>query len=132
MGLTLWPANPPPVPRPLHVPQFFITTAVTSWLDNKHVVFGKVESGADVVRAVENMGSQSGKTKKPIVITACGELSQGSGSSSSSAGAAAAQQSSSSSASGRGNSSASARESEGSPKKKQKEGGASGKVDMFS
>jgi len=32
--------------------QFFITTAETSWLNGKHVVFGKVASGKDVVKAV--------------------------------------------------------------------------------
>merc|ERR1711964_409808 len=42
--------------------QFFITTAVTSWLDNKHVVFGKVVQGVDVVQACEKVGSRSGKT----------------------------------------------------------------------
>merc|ERR1712070_96831 len=49
--------------------QFFITTAVTTWLDGKHVVFGRVVKGADVVRAVEAMGSESGKPKRPITIT---------------------------------------------------------------
>jgi hypothetical protein len=41
--------------------QFFITTVVTSWLDGKHVVFGKVLEGMDVVRAVEAVGSDSGE-----------------------------------------------------------------------
>jgi cyclophilin family peptidyl-prolyl cis-trans isomerase len=54
--------------------QFFITTAVTSWLDGKHVVFGKVVEGMEVVRAVENVGSQSGKTSKRCVIENCGVL----------------------------------------------------------
>ena len=34
------------------------------WLDGKHVVFGKVIEGIDVVKAVEAIGSQSGKTTK--------------------------------------------------------------------
>lgn len=54
--------------------QFFITSAKTSWLDGKHVVFGKVVEGMDVVRKLEAMGSQSGKTSKKIVITDCGEM----------------------------------------------------------
>ena len=54
--------------------QFFICTAVTSWLDGKHVVFGEVVHGMDVVRKVESFGSNSGKTKKKIVIANCGQL----------------------------------------------------------
>ncbi|KAK9900920.1 hypothetical protein P389DRAFT_166426 [Cystobasidium minutum MCA 4210] len=53
--------------------QFFITTVPCPWLDGKHVVFGKVVSGQDVVKAVEAEGSQSGKTKSQITITDCGE-----------------------------------------------------------
>ncbi|GAX77984.1 hypothetical protein CEUSTIGMA_g5426.t1 [Chlamydomonas eustigma] len=55
--------------------QFFVTTVVTSWLDGKHVVFGKVLEGMDVVKAVEALGSQSGKTSKKIVIADCGQIS---------------------------------------------------------
>merc|ERR1712187_185535 len=54
--------------------QFFITTAITSWLDGKHVVFGEVIEGMDVVRSVESMGSQSGKPRRPILIQNCGEV----------------------------------------------------------
>ncbi|XP_076752176.1 peptidyl-prolyl cis-trans isomerase [Xylocopa sonorina] len=54
--------------------QFFITSAKTSWLDGKHVVFGKVVEGMDVVKKLESMGSQSGKTSKKIIIADCGEL----------------------------------------------------------
>jgi cyclophilin family peptidyl-prolyl cis-trans isomerase len=54
--------------------QFFITTAVTAWLDGKHVVFGEVVEGMDVVRAVEKIGSGSGKTAAEVLITDCGQL----------------------------------------------------------
>ncbi|MFE6618199.1 peptidylprolyl isomerase [Streptomyces sp. NPDC008086] len=52
--------------------QFFITTVVTPWLDGKHVVFGEVVEGEDVVKAVEALGSRSGSTSEKIVIDDCG------------------------------------------------------------
>ncbi|CAD5212161.1 unnamed protein product [Bursaphelenchus okinawaensis] len=54
--------------------QFFITTVKTEWLDGKHVVFGKVLEGQDVVKKLETHGSQSGKTSKPCAIADCGQL----------------------------------------------------------
>ena len=54
--------------------QFFICTAKTSWLDGKHVVFGSVVEGMDVIQKVESFGSQSGKTSKKIVVADCGQL----------------------------------------------------------
>jgi len=54
--------------------QFFICTVKTTWLDGKHVVFGSVTSGMDVVQKVESFGSQSGKTSKEITITNSGQL----------------------------------------------------------
>ncbi|KII72448.1 Peptidyl-prolyl cis-trans isomerase [Thelohanellus kitauei] len=54
--------------------QFFICTAVTSWLDNKHVVFGKVVEGMDVLKQMEEVGSSSGKTRMDVVIEDCGQL----------------------------------------------------------
>ena len=54
--------------------QFFICTAKTTWLDGKHVVFGKVVEGMDVVKMIESFGSQSGATKKKIVIANSGQL----------------------------------------------------------
>ncbi|KAF5752029.1 Peptidyl-prolyl cis-trans isomerase [Tripterygium wilfordii] len=55
--------------------QFFICTAKTEWLDGKHVVFGKVVEGMDVVKAAEKVGSGSGKVSKPVVIADSGQLS---------------------------------------------------------
>ncbi|KAJ1939165.1 cytochrome P450 cyp2, partial [Linderina macrospora] len=54
--------------------QFFITTVTTSWLDGKHVVFGKVTSGMDVVKKVEGLGSQTGRTSAQVKITKSGQL----------------------------------------------------------
>ena len=54
--------------------QFFLCTATTEWLDGKHVVFGKVVEGMDVVTAVEKVGSESGKTSKSVVVSASGQL----------------------------------------------------------
>ncbi|MBP0455471.1 peptidylprolyl isomerase [Kitasatospora sp. RG8] len=52
--------------------QFFITTIVTDWLDNKHVVFGEVVENMDLVTKIESLGSQSGRTKAKITIADSG------------------------------------------------------------
>ncbi|PNT56684.2 hypothetical protein POPTR_001G251700v4 [Populus trichocarpa] len=54
--------------------QFFITTVTTSWLDGRHVVFGKVMSGMDVVYKMEAEGRQNGTPKSKVVIADSGEL----------------------------------------------------------
>lgn len=54
--------------------QFFITTAATPWLDGKHVIFGKVLEGQNVVDAIEKVGSQSGTPSKKVTIAASGQL----------------------------------------------------------
>lgn len=55
--------------------QFFLCTVDCPWLDGKHVVFGKVVEGMEVVKAVESVGSQSGRTMAPVKIEASGQLS---------------------------------------------------------
>ena len=54
--------------------QFFITTIRCDWLTGKHVVFGKVVEGMDVVKKMESCGSSSGKTKIPVSSANCGQL----------------------------------------------------------
>jgi peptidylprolyl isomerase len=54
--------------------QFFICTAATPWLDGKHVVFGRVAEGDDVVAAMEAVGSAGGATSQQVAIADCGEL----------------------------------------------------------
>ncbi|KAH9259824.1 hypothetical protein BASA81_002250 [Batrachochytrium salamandrivorans] len=52
--------------------QFFLCTGETSWLNGKHVVFGNLVSGKEVLQAVERVGSQSGKTSAKVEVTASG------------------------------------------------------------
>ncbi|CAA9962246.1 Peptidyl-prolyl cis-trans isomerase B [Pyrenophora teres f. teres] len=55
--------------------QFFITTAITSWLDGRHVVFGEVLEGYDIVEKIENVPKGAGdKPNKPVKIAKSGEL----------------------------------------------------------
>jgi len=54
--------------------QFFLCTARTPWLDGRHVVFGAVVEGMDVVKRMESLGSESGKPRAKIVIADCGQL----------------------------------------------------------
>lgn len=57
--------------------QFYLTLAPQPHLDGKHVVFGVVEAGMDVVRAMEAEGSQSGATARPVEVTESGQLELG-------------------------------------------------------
>lgn len=54
--------------------QFFITTTVTPWLDGKHVVFGELREGLDLLQAIEACGSRSGTPSAAVVIADCGEV----------------------------------------------------------
>jgi peptidylprolyl isomerase len=54
--------------------QFFITTIVTDWLDGKHVVFGEVVEGMDIVKTIEGQGSRSGATKSQVTIAKSGVI----------------------------------------------------------
>lgn len=54
--------------------QFFITTVLTPWLDGKHVVFGEVTEGYDLVKKIESLGTRAGTPRARIVIADCGQL----------------------------------------------------------
>lgn len=54
--------------------QFFITVKKTEWLDGRHVVFGKVLKGMNVVRRVENTKTSSDRPVEDVVIADCGSL----------------------------------------------------------
>ncbi len=54
--------------------QFFICTAPTPHLDGKHVVFGQVVKGYDVIQKIEAIGSRSGKTSAKVTIARCGKV----------------------------------------------------------
>ena len=56
--------------------QFFICTVKTEWLDGRHVVFGSIVEGMDIIKKVESFGSRSGKTSSKIVVDDCGEVSE--------------------------------------------------------
>ncbi|CAE8621386.1 unnamed protein product, partial [Polarella glacialis] len=54
--------------------QFFILTAAARHLDGKHVVFGEVVEGMDIVRSLESHGSRSGRPSSPASIEDCGVI----------------------------------------------------------
>ena len=56
--------------------QFFITFGATSWLDGKHVVFGELLEGDDILKTLEAHGSGSGKPSSTFVINDCGEIKE--------------------------------------------------------
>jgi len=53
--------------------QFFITTKQTTWLDGRHVVFGKVLKGMNIIRKIESSKTDSrDRPDKEVVIADCG------------------------------------------------------------
>jgi peptidyl-prolyl cis-trans isomerase A (cyclophilin A) len=54
--------------------QFFICTGDTPWLNGKHVVFGKVTKGLDIIRKIETKSSDSGRPSAEVKITGSGAL----------------------------------------------------------
>jgi len=57
--------------------QFFVTTVLTPWLDGRHVVFGEVVEGMDIIRKIEGQQTSAGdKPKKDVVITDSGSLAE--------------------------------------------------------
>ncbi|MEU1462834.1 peptidylprolyl isomerase [Streptomyces sp. NPDC005727] len=54
--------------------QFFVTTVVTDWLDGKHVVFGEVVEGQDLVKRIESLGSRSGTPSAKVTIAESGTV----------------------------------------------------------
>jgi len=57
--------------------QFFICTVKTSWLDGRHVVFGRVlDNGMDIIKRVEAVGSQSGTPSTTVTIVDSGEITE--------------------------------------------------------
>ncbi|CAD7672339.1 unnamed protein product [Nyctereutes procyonoides] len=55
-------------------PGFFICTVKTAWLDGKHVVFGKVKEGMNIVEVMVRSGSRNTKTSKKIPIADCRQI----------------------------------------------------------
>ncbi|PNH06306.1 Peptidyl-prolyl cis-trans isomerase [Tetrabaena socialis] len=59
--------------------QFFVCTVPCPWLNNKHVVFGRVVEGMTTVKRMEVVGQRSGKPSRKVIIADCGQVRCGSG-----------------------------------------------------
>ena len=60
--------------------QFFLCTVATPWLDGKHVIFGRVIEGMEVVKKIERCGSREGTPRARVTIDKCGLLDNPAGS----------------------------------------------------
>lgn len=58
------------------LPLIVVLIVPCPWLDGKHVVFGQVVDGSDVVKFLETQGSQSGRTRTEVAIRDCGEIKE--------------------------------------------------------
>ena len=76
MSVSVPPSRSPPARAPPPHPVPSPSAQLTEWLNGKHVVFGQVTDGFDVLKAVEAVGSQSGATSKPVIVEDCGELKE--------------------------------------------------------
>lgn len=54
--------------------QFFITLVPTKWLNGKHVAFGEITSGVELLEPIAAMGTRTGRITKKVLIQNCGEL----------------------------------------------------------
>jgi peptidylprolyl isomerase len=54
--------------------QFFLTTVVCDWLDDKHTVFGQVIDGKNVVKKIEEEGTSKGVPLRNVIISNCGQI----------------------------------------------------------
>lgn len=54
--------------------QYFVCLGKTDWLNGKHIVFGNLVSGAEVLTAMEKCGTPGGRPTKKVTVTAAGQL----------------------------------------------------------
>ena len=54
--------------------QFFLCFDATPHLNGRHVVFGEVVKGMEILKLIESVGSGSGATSKDVLIKDCGEV----------------------------------------------------------
>jgi peptidylprolyl isomerase len=54
--------------------QFFITFVKCPWLDGKHVVYGEVVEGKEVVEFLHQNSTENGTPKQKLTISNCGQI----------------------------------------------------------